>query len=326
MPLLAFSAHLAGAFPAWLMLSRMRGGALRSRLEWAIAQPFFARLKAILPGGMQEPSALATALETTALLLVAFLAGAFVSLLLIAFIERLRRPKAPEARARCPYFLGYGFAALLSAATILVLPLCIPGSPKTLLGFAIALAMILDVILSRAGLWDQLYRLAGWFLGRDWFRFMIVGSTAFLIHWSVGTLTNLLILGGLNGVVLPDHGVFGFLKGVLISGKPDALADGVAVANRLGYVAGWTMATIYAFLLNKIWTFGDRDGSFGRQGLLFFLGRALSFSITFCTNVALVEYLGIPFVFSQVFNGLLNFAINFLFAKFVVFRGKTAAA
>jgi putative flippase GtrA len=326
MPLLAFTAQLAGAFTAWLPLSKIQGGAIHSRLEWAIAQPLFARLKTFLPGGMQDPSALATALETTALLLVAFLAGAFVSLLFIAFIERLFKPKAPEARARSPYFLGYGFAALLCALPLVILALWVPGSPKTLLGFAIALAVILDLGLSRAGLWDLLYRLAGWFLGRDWFRFMIVGSTAFLIHWSLGTLTNLLILSGLNGVVLPDHDVFGFFKSVLVSGKPDGLADGVAVANRLGYVAGWTMATIYAFLLNKIWTFGDREGSFGRQGLLFFLGRGLSFAITFCTNVAFVEYMGIPFVFSQVFNGLLNFVINFLFAKFIVFRGEKTAA
>jgi len=318
----AMGFHLSTAIPIWLLLSKGFGEALRSRLEAVVAAP--SALTAKLPGGFPNPSEAASLGQGVILLTAAFIASAVLAALPSLVVVRATR-KAPWFPAeRCPFFISYPVSSLLTALVGAWLALRIAPPGALLLAATVGLNGALHVALSGTGLWDRAYRLSRWLLGRDWFKFMIVGSSGFLIHWSLGTLTNVLILRGLSGGNLPDHGVLGSLKDILVSGKPAGLPDAIAVANRIAYVVGWSLATVYAFLLNKIWTFGNRDGSFGRQGVLFFLGRAVSFAVTFCTNIAFVEYMGIPFVFSQVLNGFLNFALNYLYAKFVVFRAASA--
>lgn len=168
-----------------------------------------------------------------------------------------------------------------------------------------------------------------WVLKQDWFRFCVVGVTAWVIHFSFSTL------------------VFSLLK---------QFGQSLAVCNRAGYATGAVFAIIYAFILNKIWTFQDKGKEVGKQGLMFFFGRGISFFLTFMVNILIVEMLSpavrtnladhglvvwllghlgktatpdtnhqLDFIFSQGFNGVLSFVINFFWAKFLVFRpGKNA--
>ena len=164
----------------------------------------------------------------------------------------------------------------------------------------------------------KLTEILRWAWTRDYFRFILVGMTAFVVDFSI----NALLYRGLHA----DY--------------------------RIAFVVGVLIATGWAFLLNKLWAFQDKSQAWGRQTFLFFGGRFASLAVTYFLQVWMVEKgaawvpafwhdhpvrllgltvmlvetarIGGPALFNpliaKMINGFVNFAINYVFAKLVVFR------
>lgn len=120
---------------------------------------------------------------------------------------------------------------------------------------------------------------------------MIVGAGAFLIDFGIYTLC------------------FRFLH----------------MNDRLAYVMGVLIATTYAFILNKIWTFQNKGENWGSQTTLFFVGRGVSIVIVYLIYEGLKKMLGdwnVPYHYyaSKIISAMSSFVFNYFFAKFVVFR------
>ncbi|MBL8993327.1 MAG: GtrA family protein [Spirochaetia bacterium] len=140
-------------------------------------------------------------------------------------------------------------------------------------------------------LFQKLFDLARNFLQKDYARFMIVGAGAFLIDFGIYTASFRLL-----------H-----------------------FNDRLAYAAGVLIATTYAFILNKLWTFQNKGENWAAQTTLFFIGRGVAIGIVYLIYEFLKKGLGglnVPYHYeaSKILSAMSSFVFNYFFAKLVVFR------
>jgi dolichol-phosphate mannosyltransferase len=88
-------------------------------------------------------------------------------------------------------------------------------------------------------------------------------------------------------------------------------------------VLGIGISIVSNFLLNKLWTFNDRDFSpqkVARQGFLFLLGSIIGITIQIGLVYYLVQEMNLEYIFSLGLAVLLGSSANFLLAKKLAFK------
>lgn len=114
------------------------------------------------------------------------------------------------------------------------------------------------------------------------------------------------------GTTLISIGVFDLFTRVI---PLDAL-----VAN----VIAWVLAVLFAFVTNRTWVFsGAAQGSFARQMLDFYLGRAATLGLEELILLVFVKKLQLQPLIVKVAGQVVIVVLNYVISKLFVFRKKS---
>lgn len=86
----------------------------------------------------------------------------------------------------------------------------------------------------------------------------------------------------------------------------------------------WVVSVLFAYLTNRTWVFSQRAHGFGpvcKEIALFFGCRLLSFAADMGCMFLAVDLLRINDLVAKVFTQVLVIVLNYVFSKWIVFRG-----
>lgn len=86
-------------------------------------------------------------------------------------------------------------------------------------------------------------------------------------------------------------------------------------------VIAFSVAVFVSFVLQKFWTFGDRQiEKVHNQFVLYLIGALVGLGINATLMYIFVEYFGIWYIAAQIITGVFIAILNFLIYRFIVFK------
>jgi putative flippase GtrA len=119
----------------------------------------------------------------------------------------------------------------------------------------------------------------------------------------------------------PKFTLVGILGALIYLSTSFILTDYFGVYYINSSIVGFVLSTLFAYIINRFWTFGDNSEKKVFDKLVrFFIVSIFALIINLCSLYVLTEYYSIYYLFSQIFAILISALINFSGHRFWTFK------
>jgi len=98
------------------------------------------------------------------------------------------------------------------------------------------------------------------------------------------------------------------------------LQNGFGLDYRIANTAGYTIGIINSFILNRTWTFKNRDKRLTRQGAIFLLVAGVCWGAQFLALIVIVEFFSVRKEYAQAIAMVIYTGFNYLGLRLFVFK------
>ena len=116
--------------------------------------------------------------------------------------------------------------------------------------------------------------------------------------------------------------VFGVLTTLINIISFYLLSDILNINWMISNVAAWIISVLFAYFTNKKYVFESKNKNVIKEFTSFVVCRVLSLGIDMAVMKLLIDVLSINKLFSKIVSNVIVVIANYIFSKFLIFKGK----
>ena len=116
--------------------------------------------------------------------------------------------------------------------------------------------------------------------------------------------------------------VFGVLTTVINIISFYLLSDILKINWMISNVAAWIVSVLFAYFTNKKYVFESKNKNVIKEFTSFVVCRVLSLGIDMAVMKLLIDVLSVNKLFSKIVSNVIVIIANYIFSKFLIFKGK----